>query len=199
MKRLNRRPTEENQEAMMGVGTLIIFIAVILVAAVSAGVFLRTVTMLKQQAEATAEQSMEEVATFLNVRSIYGETDEDRTDIEELKVNLGLGPGSPPQNLNFTLIQVISRDREQELEYDTVATEETYNATAQMDPHDEFDADDNPIMEPGSTLQLTIDVTEFDLGPQSELELHFTPKHGTTVLESFYTPTVYNRDIVPLS
>ncbi len=193
MKRLNRRPTEENQEAMMGVGTLIIFIAIILVAAVSAGVFLRTVTLLKQQAEATAEQSVEEVATYLNVRSIYGEADEDRTDIDELKVNLGIGPGSPPQNLDFTLIQVVSREEEETLEYGD------YTAEALLDPHDEFDPDTNPIIEPGSTIQLTINVEEFELGPQSELELHFTPKHGTTILESFYTPTVYNRDILPLS
>ncbi len=217
MRRLNRK-AEEEETGMMGIGTIIIFIAIVLVAAVTAGVFIETVTMLKSQAEQSSSQAMAEVSTFLNVRSIYGETNEERTEIEEIRVNMGLGPGSPPQNLEFTLIDVVGREKSEPLEYINNTLYEDYEnddyedenisegnhyftAEAVMDPHDEFDHDTNPIMEAGATLQIRMNATKIglDLGPQSMCELHFTPKHGATVLESFYTPTVYNRRMMALS
>ncbi len=218
MRRLNRQAGDEEEMGMMGIGTIIIFIAIVLVAAVTAGVFIETVTMLKSQAEETSSQAMAEVSTFLNVRSIFGETNEERTEIQELRVNIGIGPGSPPQNLEFTLINVVGRETSEPLEYvnnslyedyenddydDDNITEgkHYYTAEAVMDPHNEFHNDTNPIIEPGATLQLRMNASKIglNLDPQSICELHFTPKHGATILESFYTPTVYNRKMMALS
>ncbi len=198
MKRIKRSPDDADELGMMGIGTLIIFIAIVLVAAVSAGVFIRTVTELKGVAEQTVSQAAAEVSTFLNVRSIYGETNPERTRLDVVKINLGLGPGSPSQNLNFTLIQVIGREFEQELRYSDTPGTDVYTARELLDPHGEFDSVDNPIIEPGATIQIEFNVEAFELGPQSDLEIHMMPKHGSTVVESFYTPTVYNRDILPL-
>ncbi len=200
MRRIKRN-TEEDENAMMGVGTLMIFIAIVLVSAVSAGVFIRTATMLKQQAEQSAEEAMAEVSTYIKVRSILGIRDNNGTDLRKIHFNIGVGPGTPPQNLENLLIHVDDGNNQTALEYNATETSEhNYTAEALMDPEGEFDAEDNPLIASGTTLQVTVNTTKvgFNLGPQSEMNIQFTPKHGASTIETLVTPSVYHKDIMHL-
>ncbi|AGB04282.1 archaeal flagellin-like protein [Aciduliprofundum sp. MAR08-339] len=67
MKKVYRREKGE-----MGVGTLIIFIAMIIVAAVAATVLIQTAYMLQQQAMETGDVAIQDVATGFKVITIQG-------------------------------------------------------------------------------------------------------------------------------
>ncbi|MFW5927754.1 MAG: archaellin/type IV pilin N-terminal domain-containing protein, partial [Thermoplasmatota archaeon] len=62
----------EDDSGAMGVGTLIVFIAMVLVAAVAAGVLVDTANKLQQQAEKAGSEAIREVSSSFTVEEIYG-------------------------------------------------------------------------------------------------------------------------------
>lgn len=58
----------------VGIGTLIVFIAMVLVAAIAAGVLINTASLLQTQAEATSEESTNQVINRIQILSAYGIT-----------------------------------------------------------------------------------------------------------------------------
>jgi len=85
-----------NRKAQVGIGTLIIFIAMILVAAVAAGVLLKTSGGLQQKATVTGEQATKEVSTNIKVTNVVGyteNTNNNRVDAIILTAQLASGSG----------------------------------------------------------------------------------------------------------
>jgi len=84
-----------NNKAQVGIGTLIIFIAMILVAAVAAGVLLKTSGSLQQKATVTGEQAQKEVSTNIKVTNVVGYTNSsDDGHIRALILTCQLASGS---------------------------------------------------------------------------------------------------------
>ena len=101
----------KDTRAQVGIGTLIIFIAMVLVAAVAAAVLIQTSGVLQQKAQATGKQATQEVSSNLIIKSIEGirakNTSVDMSDtIDMLKIRVGLNVGSAPVDVNQVVISI---------------------------------------------------------------------------------------------
>jgi len=104
----------------MGIGTLILFIAMILVAAIAAGVLIQTATNLQSKALETGSRSTKQVSTAVSTVLLYGE-DGSAGTIDELYHNIKIVPGSEVVKLNDTLISVDVSDMSEDLTFQTGA------------------------------------------------------------------------------
>ena len=158
----------------MGIGTLIIFIAMVLVAAVAATVLITTADELQMQAYSTGRTARQDVSTGLNVVHVYGDlyspepTDgaaagnQDR--IQNLTIKVKLQAGSDPIDLNQMIVQISDGNKMVDYSYHGSADADLvfhYNASLELDPaeHAVFTADD--ILTEGSLVALTFDCADW--------------------------------------
>jgi len=85
----------------VGIGTLIVFIAMVLVAAIAAGVLINTAGLLQAQAQQTGQETTAEVSDVVQIGKVVGfETGDDDAELEELNATVRLASGSNPINLS---------------------------------------------------------------------------------------------------
>ena len=110
----------------VGIGTLIVFIAMVLVAAIAAGVLVNTAGFLQATAEDAGQESVNKVTNRLDVVSTHGivnASGEERT-IDTLNLTVRLAAGSGSVDINSTTIKYLSG---------TTARTLTHNDTASTD------------------------------------------------------------------
>jgi len=98
---------DTNNRGQVGIGTLIVFIAMVLVAAIAAGVLINTAGLLQTQAEATGEESQQQVSDRLQIQSITGNVTED-DNIDRFNVTVTKSPGSNDINLENVTYQIVT-------------------------------------------------------------------------------------------
>src|SRR5919202_6082903 len=96
---------KSNDRAEVGVGTLIVFIAMVLVAAVAAAVLINTTGTLQQRAQSTGKEATQEVSSNLKVVNVYGVRNDSSHNIWDVKINVELSAGALPMDLNKLVIR----------------------------------------------------------------------------------------------
>ena len=99
--------TESEERGQVGIGTLIVFIAMVLVAAIAAGVLINTAGFLQTQAEATGEDSTALVSERINVNSEVGIVASGAETLDELRIAVTGAPGADQIDLAETTLQVV--------------------------------------------------------------------------------------------
>ncbi|WP_407356204.1 archaellin/type IV pilin N-terminal domain-containing protein [Methanolobus sp. WCC5] len=121
---------KKNTKAQVGIGTLIIFIAMVLVAAVAAAVLIQTSGILQQKAQSTGKQSTQEVSSNLMIKNIEGVRAKNTTitsdTIDMLKLQVGLNVGSSPVDVNQVVISITDGTIAHNLVY--AGNDKTYSA-----------------------------------------------------------------------
>ncbi|WP_407356209.1 archaellin/type IV pilin N-terminal domain-containing protein [Methanolobus sp. WCC5] len=111
-----------DSQAQVGIGTLIIFIAMVLIAAVAASVLIQTSGILQQQAQSTGKQATQEVSSNLVVKNIEGIRAKNNAsdmagNISLLKIRVGLNVGSSPVDINQLVVTVTDGTNTNDLLY----------------------------------------------------------------------------------
>ncbi|WP_418285580.1 archaellin/type IV pilin N-terminal domain-containing protein [Halorubrum sp. DTA46] len=109
----------DDDRGQVGIGTLIVFIAMVLVAAIAAGVLINTAGFLQSQAEATGQESTDLVSERIDVTSTVGivnSTDGASSgELEEIRVGVAGAAGSNQIDLSSATIQAVGPNGQQNL------------------------------------------------------------------------------------
>ncbi|MGB1523001.1 MAG: hypothetical protein ACPG9D_07810, partial [Candidatus Poseidoniaceae archaeon] len=102
------KETKQDELAAIGIGAMIVFIALILVAAVAAAVIIQTAEKLQQNAQASGDDTQEQMSTKLTLINVVIETNSTGPPaVSELFVTFELAPGSEPtegDDIGYTVI-----------------------------------------------------------------------------------------------
>jgi flagellin FlaB len=196
-----------NDRAEVGVGTLIVFIAMVLVAAVAAAVLINTTGSLQQRAQATGKEATQEVSSNLKVVNVYGARnatsgntcsgDANSACIHKLIMNVELSAGAVPVDLTKLIVR-----------YSDGTHTYTYNYGWQgglgFNTTWVRGTNNSAVMQSGDLVQ--IDFTNWpsivaggaagssELGTRAPVALSLIPESGAPVAADFKTPSTYGTD-----
>ncbi|MFD1587981.1 archaellin/type IV pilin N-terminal domain-containing protein [Halorientalis brevis] len=163
---------KERLRAQVGIGTLIVFIAMVLVAAIAAGVLINTAGFLQSKSEQTGQQAGEQVTNRLQVLQVSGEktstsiTPPDEPErIGSVTMVVTKAPGAEDIAMRGITMQWVDNDGT----YDIVHEEE-YNdqdgkfaQEAIKDEDNSVRNSDSPVINsPDDRINLVIDIGESD-------------------------------------
>jgi flagellin FlaB len=104
----------------IGIGAMIVFIAMVLVAGIAASVLIQTSTKLETQAMATGQQTTDEVASGICVFDVLGYADVGSSaDISKLAIGIRPRAGSDGIDLSVTYVEISDTNKKVVLNYTT--------------------------------------------------------------------------------
>jgi flagellin-like protein len=115
-----------NKRAQSGIGTLIIFIAMIIVAAVAAGVLIQTAASLQNKALETGTQARGQVTTHVDVLSLSGTDATFHPYLTFFSEVFKLSSGSDPIRVDQTLTTFDTNDFTTNIQYSNVTDTDDY-------------------------------------------------------------------------
>ncbi|MFC2163262.1 hypothetical protein ACFLRF_06230 [Candidatus Altiarchaeota archaeon] len=175
----------KRDKGMMGIGTLIVFIAVLIVAVVAAAILISSSGSFGTRALATQKGSEEEISTGLHIKSIIGRNGSD-SDLETFEVMVQLRAGSDPINLNKTVITVDTIDRSQLMTFSGDNSTDTGLYYAHYLQQGNSHA--HGYISLGDTAILTINLEEGIIEHQT-VTIQIIPRVGGITKTVFTTPT----------
>jgi len=103
----NKKNIKNDDQAMVGIGTLIIFIAMVLIAAVAASVLITTSETLQQRAKTVGTQTIREVSAGVAIEDITGYTNRNKTKINYLSLVVRPRAGSKDVDISLCTLTVL--------------------------------------------------------------------------------------------
>ena len=219
------RILKEDDIGDMGIGAMIVFIAMVLVAGIAASVLIQTANRLEIQAMKTGQETTEEVATGIGVEDITGQKGSYNdggtwwTNNSILNVTICISPrsGSKDVDLSNTVIELSDSTNKYILSYFSTNWFATpvvggIFATAAFDGDSKQfgvivleDADDscvaaNPFINRGDHVLLTISAGECfgGLTERTDIWGMVIPESGAPGVFAFRTPASYPETVYDL-
>lgn len=179
--------SDDNDRGQVGIGTLIIFIAMVLVAAVAAGVLINTAGLLQSRAEDTGADAQAQVSNQINVISATGVVDTTNSDVDTVTLLSKKSPGSDPIDLSKATIQYVSDTSDATLVYGDTANGTNF---ALLDSSDA--APSSTVLDASSDrLKIVLDTDSIEGGGLAEGEhatLRIVDQSGATTTYGVNVP-----------
>jgi flagellin-like protein len=167
------RERADGERGQVGIGTLIVFIAMVLVAAIAAGVLINTAGFLQSKSQQTGEQSSQQVTDRLEVIAVTGAIQDtgpngaEGEQIDEINLTVTKAPGAADINLDNVTVQWIGPDGAA-----TLTNASVVDANPDFNVTEVKDADDSkPVVnDPDDRFDLGVNATQTELTPLQEGE-----------------------------
>jgi flagellin FlaB len=188
----------KNDRAEVGVGTLIVFIAMVLVAAVAAAVLINTTGTLQQRAQSTGKEATQEVSSNLKVINVYGvRTAHDvnnamAANLWDCQVNVELSAGALPMDLSKLIIRYSDGTNTRTYDYNVATLASNATASTHFEPTWIRGSGTSVVMNAGDLVQLHFN--NCNVGPRTSVAVQLIPETGSPVDADFKTPATYGSD-----
>ncbi|AHG00426.1 flagellin [Halostagnicola larsenii XH-48] len=172
--------SDGDRRAQVGIGTLILFVAMVLVAALTAGVLMGTAGVLQSQAEATGTESIAQVSNTLEIYTTVGTVDADG-NIDSIEMTVSLGPGSNPIDLENIVIDYLGSGGHAYVSDTPVAV----------------DGSDRAVLENGQdrgTITLDIESEAGVLEPGDDAVVKIVTNDGAQITDELTVPSVLDAE-----
>ena len=212
MKRMNRKNV-----GAIGIGAMIVFIAMVLVAGIAASVLIQTSSRLETQAMATGEETTREVATGIAVYDVEGHVN---TDIDKLVIMVRPRAGSNSIDLSQVVLELSDSSSKRILSYDSTkfaaspdvggvfSTTTAFSSLAASkfgiieirDPDSSCSAS-TPVINHGDKVLLTVNATATfgsELSERTDVWGRVVPEEGAPGVVAFRTPASYTDTVYDL-
>jgi flagellin-like protein len=186
---------DSDERGQVGIGTLIIFIAMVLVAAVAAGVLVNTSGLLQSQAQDTGADAQAQVSNQIDVVSATGvNSDDTDSDIESVEFVVKKSPGSDPIDLSQASIQYTSSSSSERLSYDTATLNETTFTTENI----KGTTSGEILEQNGDRVKISIDLESVDTGlaEGTDARITFVDQSGASTVYGVNVPDVLTGEYV---
>jgi flagellin FlaB len=203
----------------MGIGAMIVFIAMVLVAGIAASVLVQTANKLEIQAMTTGSQTTEEVATGLAVIDIEGKTE--NYIVKNMTITVKARAGSGDIDLSQTVIEISDGTTKVLLSWNSTALWNSnttldadgnvFNTGAWNETNEEFgfivlnDADGSfttstPVLNRGDIVMLSISCTSCftssgGLDPRDDIWGMVIPEEGSQGIFAFTVPASLSETV----
>lgn len=197
-----RKHLKKDDSAEIGIGTMIVFIAAILVAAIAAGVLINTAMKLQSKSQQTGTEATQNVAAALSILRVDGLRSETTDDIEQLSVTVQLAAGAEPVDLSKLVVLVDNGEQQIQLVAceagGAVADEDADFAMSSL----RGDVPDCGVMNAGDLVQLHFGLADSatpanalplagGIETATKVQVSLVPNHGSTATIAFTTPDGY--------
>ncbi len=197
----------KNEGAQAGVGTLIIFIAMVLVAAVAAAVLLQTQGQMNAKSTQTVKAAATAIGENINIVAIDGINN--GNTLNSLNITIAGASGSSTVDLSKVLLKVQGQPY-----YYLAGTAGAFPAIGSGNFSvyilrlstsgstslgstglSTWSNSTAPGLDPGSLARLDLNVSSFALGPNTPVTLSLTPQSGATVNNPITLPAFSTSNI----
>ncbi len=184
----------KDNQADVGIGTLIVFIAMILVAAVAAAVLIQTSGVLQQKAQQTGKEATAEVASNMKISSVVGtSTDTNHLYVSKLNITVELAAGGSSIDFSKVIIKYINESSTSILSLQTSASA---GATATLFNYSEVrtgSGSPNNVLQAGDLAIVTLDLDAMsqDLYARKKGTIQIVPESGTMIIKDVVAPATY--------
>jgi flagellin-like protein len=186
---------DTDDRGQVGIGTLIIFIALVLVSAVAAGVLIDTSGQLESRASDTGQDAQAQVSNQIDVVSATGVDSDSSGGVDEIRLVVKKSPGSDPIDLQDATIQYQSGSSVQTLTYSGTLGASAFTTTQVAGSGTTEVLDDN-----SERIRITIDADEVeggsDLSEGSNVQLEIVDQSGASTVYGVNVPDVLTGDYV---
>jgi len=214
----HKKSLKDDKKGMVGIGTLIIFIAMVLVAAVAASVLIQTSQTLQQRAYKVSSETIQEVSSGIRIDDIVGYTNTNQTYLEYMAMIVAPRAGSQYIDLQNVVVTVqLDNYTVLEFEPNLVAGNVGSNGVFHTLDHSQLnstnygiivihDADNSVTgtygMNVGDSVFIVINLSasahNSGAGPRKDLQGAIIPEIGMSAVYYVRTPAVFEQRIIQL-
>ena len=185
----NKKFLIKNDRGDVGVGTLIIFIAMVLVAAVAATVLIYTTGALQQKATKTSKEATQQISSNIIVDKVIGNRSNAVNDvIQSLEIRIKPDVGTASIDLRQVIISITDKN----YTYDRIYGAD-YSATAIRDADSSF-SPDIPVLNSGDLIAVNLNATALgnvSLGTRKYFTLVLNQETGASQNLEITTPNSF--------